>query len=283
MTDSTNKNVQPEFGKKVRETGLTTKELADTLGVDVKTVNNTVERLLGNTFQKSEIKTRSNGKIFTEEQATAIKIELQNHSRIGNSVREETMSVKDVASVLNVTPEALKKHIRVLFPEIIKNGIETRLNEKQVTAIKQRMLPTTSVVGNVTDYEMELLTQKVLAYHIKKANEYKSRAEIAEQQLIEQQPKVAAYNNYLSRDKFCNFRDAANYLNIKQTDLMNLLKSKYIYKNSIGEYRAYSDYSDYFSLRPFERGKDKVGQQLMINIKGLEYFKKILAKEIIYA
>lgn len=140
MTDSTNKNVQPEFGKKVRETVLTTKELADTLGVDVKTVNNTVERLLGNTFQKSEIKTRSNGKIFTEEQATAIKIELQNHSRIGNSVREETMSVKDVASVLNVTPEALKKHIRVLFPEIIKNGIETRLNEKQVTAIKQRML-----------------------------------------------------------------------------------------------------------------------------------------------
>lgn len=66
MTDSTNKNVQPEFGKKVRETVLTTKELADTLGVDVKTVNNTVERLLGNTFQKSEIKTRSNGKIFTE-------------------------------------------------------------------------------------------------------------------------------------------------------------------------------------------------------------------------
>lgn len=32
MTDSTNKNVQPEFGKKVRETVLTTKELADTLG-----------------------------------------------------------------------------------------------------------------------------------------------------------------------------------------------------------------------------------------------------------
>ena len=201
----------------------------------------------------------------------------------GKKVREETMSVKDVASVLNVTPEALKKHIRVLFPEIIKNGIETRLNENQVTVIKQRMLPTTSVVGNVTDYEMELLTQKVLAYHIQKANEYKSRAEFAEHQLIEQQPKVDAYNNYLSRDKFCNFRDAANYLNIKQTDFMNLLKSKYIYKNSIGEYRAYSDYSDYFSLRPFERGKDKVGQQLMINIKDLEYFKKILAKEIIYA
>lgn len=34
---------------------ITTKELAKALGVDIKTVNNTVERLLGNTFQKSGI------------------------------------------------------------------------------------------------------------------------------------------------------------------------------------------------------------------------------------
>ena len=31
---------------------ITTKELAKALGVDIKTVNNTVERLLGNTFLK---------------------------------------------------------------------------------------------------------------------------------------------------------------------------------------------------------------------------------------
>lgn len=242
MTDSTNKNVQPEFGKNVRETVLTckpnlqaeahdlkkvmtTKELAEIFGVTARTVQLAVNNLgLAKTLSQVKIRGQKSY-VFNEEQATLIKQEIAKHHNLAS---------------------------------------------RQIDVVS-------------TDYEMELLTQKVLAYHIQKANEYKSRAEIAEQQLIEQQPKVAAYNNYLSRDKFCNFRDAANYLNIKQTDFMNLLKSKYIYKNSIGEYRAYSDYSDYFSLRPFERGKDKVGQQLMINIKGLEYFKKILAKEIIYA
>lgn len=205
---------------------------------------------------------------------------LKINEKEGIQTVEETMSVKDIASVLNVTPEAIKKHIRVLFPEIIKNGVETRLNEKQVAVIKQRMLPTTEVVGNVTDYEMELLTQKVLTYHIQKANEYKARAEIAEHQLIEQQPKVTAYDNYLSRDKFCNFRDAASYFGVKQGELMAVLKSKYIYKNLSGEYRAYSEYSEYFTLRPFDKGVDKVGQQLMLNIKGIEFFGKIFPKKI---
>lgn len=205
---------------------------------------------------------------------------LKINEKDGIQTAEETMSVKDIASVLNVTPEAIKKHIRVLFPEIIKNGVETRLNEKQVAVIKQRMLPTTEVVGNVTDYEMELLTQKVLTYHIQKANEYKARAEIAEHQLIEQQPKVTAYDNYLSRDKFCNFRDAASYFGVKQGELMAVLKSKYIYKNLSGEYRAYSEYSEYFTLRPFDKGVDKVGQQLMLNIKGIEFFGKIFPKKI---
>lgn len=205
---------------------------------------------------------------------------LKINEKDGIQTVEETMSVKDIASVLNVTPEAIKKHIRVLFPEIIKNGVETRLNEKQVAVIKQRMLPTTEVVGNVTDYEMELLTQKVLTYHIQKANEYKARAEIAEHQLIEQQPKVTAYDNYLSRDKFCNFRDAASYFGVKQGELMAVLKSKYIYKNLSGEYRAYSEYSEYFTLRPFDKGVDKVGQQLMLNIKGIEFFGKIFPKKI---
>lgn len=205
---------------------------------------------------------------------------LKINEKDGIQTVEETMSVKDIASVLNVTPEAIKKHIRVLFPEIIKNGVETRLNEKQVAVIKQRMLPTTEVVGNVTDYEMELLTQKVLTYHIQKANEYKARAEIAEHQLIEQRPKVTAYDNYLSRDKFCNFRDAASYFGVKQGELMAVLKSKYIYKNSSGEYRAYSEYSEYFTLRPFDKGVDKVGQQLMLNIKGIEFFGKIFPKKI---
>lgn len=67
------------------ETLVTTKELATVLNVDVKTVNNTVNRiktLLGSTFQKSEGGRPS--KAFNEEQATLIKQEIQKHHNLAN-------------------------------------------------------------------------------------------------------------------------------------------------------------------------------------------------------
>lgn len=63
-----------------KEKMMTTKELAETLGVDVRTIQRTSEKL----YDINVVKSVSNGgrptKIFTEAQATAIKIELQNHS-----------------------------------------------------------------------------------------------------------------------------------------------------------------------------------------------------------
>lgn len=111
---------------------------------------------------------------------TPLELSHKSEKNVSDFEKKSFMTVKEVASVLGVTPEAIKKHVRELFPEIIKNGVSIRLNEKQVTEIKQRMLPTTSVVGAVTDYEMELMTQKVLVYHAQKAAEYKARMEVAE-------------------------------------------------------------------------------------------------------
>ena len=71
------------------ERQVTTKELADVLGVDVKTVSNAVERLLGSSSEKfGEIRTVSNGgrpsKVFNQLQATMIKQEIQQHHNLGS-------------------------------------------------------------------------------------------------------------------------------------------------------------------------------------------------------
>lgn len=55
------KKANADFIAQPTEQIVTTKELAKILGVDVRTVNETVERLLESTFQKGEIKTISNG------------------------------------------------------------------------------------------------------------------------------------------------------------------------------------------------------------------------------
>lgn len=66
------------------EKTVTTKELAEVLGIDVDTVNNTVKQLVTDLKPGfSEILRKSTGgrptKVFTEEQATLIKQEIQKH------------------------------------------------------------------------------------------------------------------------------------------------------------------------------------------------------------
>jgi hypothetical protein len=59
------------------------------------------------------------------------------------------ITVQEAAAALGVSPEAVKKHIRELYPELMRNGLTTYLNEAQITAIKRKMLPATSVAGCV--------------------------------------------------------------------------------------------------------------------------------------
>jgi predicted ArsR family transcriptional regulator len=47
------------------------------------------------------------------------------------------MTVREVSEVLGVTDEAIKKHIRGLWPDLMRNGITTYLSEAQVTKIKR--------------------------------------------------------------------------------------------------------------------------------------------------
>jgi phage antirepressor YoqD-like protein len=57
--------------------------------------------------------------------------------RIGE---EQTMTVKEVAEALGVDCSSVSRRVKELFPEIVKNGVTTVLDEKQVTEIKSAFL-----------------------------------------------------------------------------------------------------------------------------------------------
>lgn len=86
------------------------------------------------------------------------------------------------------------------------------------------------------------------------------------------QPKAVVYDELVDRSKTMNFRDMAAKLGMKQTEFMTILKAKYVYKNSIGEYRAKAEYQKYFTLRTFNKSTDKTGEQLLLNMEGITYF-----------
>jgi anti-repressor protein len=92
------------------------------------------------------------------------------------------------------------------------------------------------------------------------------------QQVAIMQPKAVVYDELVDRSKTMNFRDMAAKLGFTQKEFMTILKAKYIYKNSIGEYRAYSEYQQYFTLRTYNISTDKTGEQLLLNMNGITYF-----------
>jgi predicted transcriptional regulator len=61
------------------------------------------------------------------------------------------MTVREVADVLGVTDEAIKKHIRELYPTLMQERVTTVLNEAQITEIKRRMRLTTKVASTIRE------------------------------------------------------------------------------------------------------------------------------------
>lgn len=200
-----------------------------------------------------------------------------------NDKVEQSITTKELAEQLNTTKDVVLSNARKCLPDkTIEHGKPTFWTKAEVTVILDYMKNHTS---NNRSVELNSTvenssTDLTPALKIKKAMElmregYEEELAILKAKNAEMQPKAIAYDEFIDREKFCNFRDGANYLKISQTEFMNLLKKRYIYKNNAGEYRSYSEYSEYFALRPFTLG-DKTKQQLMLTIKGLEFFRSKL-------
>lgn len=97
---------------------------------------------------------------------------------------EQLMTVQEVAEVLGVTDEAIKKHIRELWPNLFKHGVKTYLDQKKVFQIKTRMQQTTKVVSAKTDFEMYKQIAEVEQW-------LKFKLQLAEQERDKANAKVA--------------------------------------------------------------------------------------------
>ncbi|MCZ8157654.1 MAG: phage antirepressor KilAC domain-containing protein [Leptospira sp.] len=88
---------------------------------------------------------------------------------------EVKMSIKEVANILQVTPEAIRKHLRVNYPGFMINGIQSLLTDEMVTEIRKCMLPSTRVEGVYTEQEIQNMIKIVLEWYTQKIYELEKR------------------------------------------------------------------------------------------------------------
>jgi phage antirepressor YoqD-like protein len=197
---------------------------------------------------------------------------------------DSRMTVKEVAEILGVTDEAIKKHVRELYPDLMRNGVATYLNEEQVTAIKQKMLPTTSVVGAITDLEAaEMLLKSAEHFKARFEQEHGARVE-AEQRLAIAAPKAEFYDQVAGSNDAIQMRDVAAVLNIpgmgRNTIFYHLRRLKILDSRNI-PYRQYQD-KGYF--RVIEQSYDDAYGETHINFKtlvyqtGVDFIRKLLRR-----
>ena len=63
---------------------------------------------------------------------------------------ERTMTVREIAAALGVSYDTANNSVKRLFPEIVRNGVATRLNEAQVAAVSKELKSNNAVTDRLT-------------------------------------------------------------------------------------------------------------------------------------
>jgi phage antirepressor YoqD-like protein/transposase len=230
------------------EKTMTTKEVAAALNVSVDTIQNACKKLQATSenFPKFSQGQRA---VYNEAQVTAIKLKLQNHSKV--------MTVDEVARVLGYDSEYLRKKCTELG--FTKNGVKTFLNEEQVTKLKSVLVPRSSdmkVRGQnaVTHLEMLQNIQRDMQWLISYNAELQAENEAQKQQLAIAEPKAQWFDDVADSSNLVEIGTVGKMLGIGQNNFFAILQmNKVIYKKCVDDieyYLAYSEYEKYFKSVP---------------------------------
>jgi phage antirepressor YoqD-like protein len=188
---------------------------------------------------------------------------------------ERRMTVRDVAEVLGVTDEAIKKHVRDLWPNLMQNGITTYLSELHVTEIKQKMIPTTKVIGAMTDIEAGVMAVRVME-HFKVRFEQERELRIkTENKLAIAEPKAQVLDKITATENDVSVRGLAAILAVPrlgQNRLFQKLREDGYIDGFKHPYRQYIESGIMYEKEYYVPGLEATKQQLRITQKGVAYF-----------
>lgn len=191
---------------------------------------------------------------------------------------ELTMDVKELADSLGVSDRTIRRHIEKLYPEKMKDGTKTLMNEIEVTAIKLDLQnnPNLDEVVQLpkTKLEKTLLVKQAFSILNDELEELKKENE-------ELKPKAQSFDKFLSAGNWQTFNVVAHVLEIGRNTMLRILREHHILMNNNIPYQPFVN-EGYF--KTIEKtislgGVNEVNKpQTFVSPKGLEYIRKLLAR-----
>lgn len=215
---------------------------------------------------------------------------------------EKLMTVKEVAGAMGVSYDTVNNCVKRLFPEIVKNGLTTHLNEAQIACISKELKNNAKVTEQLTfeagskvkntTTRLEVLlnyksaTEALVSMIEAEKNELKKQIESQKMILAEQKPKVEFYDDVTGSADTIDVGEAAKILNIKgigRNNLFELLRQKNILRDNNQPYQKYVD-AGYFriieSRYVLPTGETKISLKTVVFQKGLDFIRKTVAEAV---
>jgi len=193
---------------------------------------------------------------------------------------EKTFTVKEVAYFLGVHQDTVRNWVKKYFPQKMQNGKTTKLNELEITAIKQEMqknnyLRNASEV--TTDLEETLQIMKGYELLIQKVKKQEQELKKSRQKIENDKPKVEFYDNVSKSENLISIQQMGQLLGIGQNRLFKFFYENNILINRSTPYQKYIN-AGYFVTREksYERNGHKfIDVRVWITGKGQQYIQKI--------
>lgn len=209
----------------------------------------------------------------------------QTDVKISVEEKDGNMSVKEVADVFGVSPEAIKRVVRKIFPNKMQNGKPTYLDEREVACISKEMKtdyhaaqPTNQVCRSEITTELEVLANYKAANDAFIALLQQKNAELTKIN-AEQRPKAIVYDKICNAEGLKPVDQVASNLGFGKNTFFSLLRGMGIFfysaKDSEGRRtnlpkREYTE-RGYFVTKeePYRRGdKDCLYTKIYVTGKG---------------
>ena len=210
---------------------------------------------------------------------------------------ERTMTVREIAAALGVSYDTANNSVKRLFPEIVRNGVATRLNEAQVAAVSKELKSNNAVTDRLTfevsskvknsTTRLEVLAnykaaaEAVIALLESEKEELRARNEEQAAKIASDAPKVEWYDGVADSTNLVEIGTVGKTLGIGANRFFALLASDgIIYRKEDGRvsyYLPYSEHDAHFRSVPVPfvvKGERLTRHKLMFTQRGAMWAEK---------
>ena len=294
--------------KPAAEKTMTTKELANVLGVSSDSILLAVKRLnLTENIRQVPINGKM-GYVFTVAQATAIKKMIEQNMPIAQAVGVVTLkiitlddtqcvSARDLHASLSIgrdfstwIKERIEKYEFIEGKDFSpKMGKSTGGRPTVEYYLSLSMAKELAIVENnekgrqIRQYLIkveqawntpEMIMARALQVSNKAIHSLTEQLSLAEKTIEEQKPKAEYYDTLIERGNSTNLRNTAKELGIPEKQFIKQLQlDRFLYRDKHNQLCPYAEYvqKGYFEMKEWQHGQ-KSGIQTLITVTGKQYF-----------